>query len=406
MTETEFKNILTNDIKKVEHTLLSFLPDCKDGQESVVQAMEYSLVNGGKRLRPVFTLEFAQACGGSREDAKGVMTGVELLHITTDDESYKLTGDTVVIGGGNVAIDVARSTKRCGADVLGMFCLESREEMPASEEEIFETEDEGIQINNGWGVKEILAENGKVTGVVLKKCTSVKDANGKFNPQYDENDTQTIECDLIYLSIGQSIEWGNLIDGEAVELGRGNAPQADSLTYQTAQKDIFVGGDVYTGPRFAIDAIAAGREGAESIHRFVHFNASLTVGRNRRDFIMLDKNDILVDSYDNSSRQIPNINKKIDAKSSFKDAHLPLTEEQVKKETARCLGCGASVVDENKCIGCGICTTKWEFDAIHLFRDNPECSTMVNSDDKMKAILPYMIKRNFKIKKAQKAKKD
>ena len=310
------------------------------------------------------------------------------------------------IGGGNVAVDVARSTKRCGADVLGMFCLESREEMPASEEEIFETEDEGIQINNGWDVKEILAENGKVTGVVLKKCTSVKDADGKFNPQYDENDTQTIECDRIYLSIGQSIEWGNLIDGEAVELGRGNAPQADSLTYQTGQKDIFVGGDVYTGPRFAIDAIAAGRDGAESIHRFVHFNASLTVGRNRRDFIMLDKNDILVDSYDNSSRQIPNINKKIDAKSSFKDAHLPLTEEQVKKETARCLGCGASVVDENKCIGCGICTTKCEFDAIHLFRDNPECSTMVNSDDKMKAILPYMIKRNFKIKKAQKAKKD
>ena len=355
----------------------------------------------------------AIGCQGSRksgvagEDADGVMSAVDILHEIAENHDLDLKGNkTVVIGGGNVAVDVARSTKRCGADVLGMFCLESREEMPASEEEIFETEDEGIQINNGWGVKEILAENGKVTGVVLKKCTSVKDANGKFNPQYDENDTQTIECDRIYLSIGQSIEWGNLIDGEAVELGRGNAPQADSLTYQTGQKDIFVGGDVYTGPSFAIDAIAAGREGAESIHRFVHFNASLTVGRNRRDFIMLDKNDILVDSYDNSSRQIPNINKKIDAKSSFKDAHLPLTEEQVKKETARCLGCGASVVDENKCIGCGICTTKCEFDAIHLFRDNPECSTMVNSDDKMKAILPYMIKRNFKIKKAQKAKKD
>ena len=351
----------------------------------------------------------AIGCQGSRksgvagEDADGVMSAVDILHEIAENHDLDLKGNkTVVIGGGNVAVDVARSTKRCGADVLGMFCLESREEMPASEEEIFETEDEGIQINNGWGVKEILAENGKVTGVVLKKCTSVKDADGKFNPQYDENDTQIIECDRIYLSIGQSIEWGNLIDGEAVELGRGNAPQADSLTYQTEQKDIFVGGHVYTGPRFAIDAIAAGREGAESIHRFVHFNASLTVGRNRRDFIMLDKNDILVDSYDNSSRQIPNINKKIDAKTSFKDAHLPLTEEQIKKETARCLGCGASVVDENKCIGCGICTTKCEFDAIHLFRDNPECSTMVNSDDKMKAILPYMIKRNFKIKKSSK----
>ena len=355
----------------------------------------------------------AIGCQGSRkagvdgEDAEGVMSAVDILHEIAENHDLDLKGNkTVVIGGGNVAVDVARSTKRCGADVLGMFCLESREEMPASDEEIFETEDEGIKINNGWGVKEILAENGKVKGVVLKKCTSVKDADGRFNPQYDENDTQTIECDHIYLSIGQSIEWGNLIDGEAVELGRGNGPQADSLTYQTAQKDIFVGGDVYTGPRFAIDAIAAGREGAESIHRFVHFNASLTVGRNRRDFIMLDKDDVRVDSYDNSSRQIPGLNKNIDAKSSFKDAHLPLTEEQVKKETARCLGCGASVVDENKCIGCGICTTKCEFDAIHLFREHPECSTMVNSDDKMKAILPYMIKRNFKIKKAQKAKKD
>ncbi|MDE6123627.1 MAG: FAD-dependent oxidoreductase, partial [Eubacterium sp.] len=309
---------------------------------------------------------------------------------------------TVVIGGGNVAVDVARSSKRCGADVLGMYCLESRAEMPASDEEIFETEDEGIEIFNGWGPKEILTENGKVTGIVLKKCLSVKDSDGRFNPQYDENDTKTIECDNVYLSIGQSIEWGKLLENEQVELGRGNGPVADSLTYQTAQEDIFVGGDVYTGPKFAIDAIAAGKEGAESIHRFVHYNASLTIGRNRRDFIELDKNDILVESYDNSSRQTPDMDKNIDHKKSFRDAHKAFTEEQVKIETSRCLGCGASVVDENKCIGCGVCTTKCEFDAIKLHREHPECSTMVNSDDKMKAILPYMIKRQIKIKRAKK----
>ncbi len=196
--------------------------------------------------------------------------------------------------------------------------------------------------------------------------------------------------------------WGNLLEKESVELGRANSPVADSLTYQTAQEDIFVGGDVYTGPKFAIDAIAAGKEGAESIHRFVHYNASLTIGRNRRDFIELNKNDIRVESYDNSSRQIPETDKSIDHKKSFKDAHKALTEAQVKIETARCLGCGASVVDENKCIGCGVCTTKCEFDAIKLHRENPECSTMVNSDDKMKAILPYMLKRQIKIKRAKK----
>ena len=351
----------------------------------------------------------AIGCQGSRkagipgEDAKGVMSAVDILHTIAENQSLDLNGrKTVVIGGGNVAVDVARSVKRCGADVLGMYCLESREEMPASTEEIFETEDEGITIQNGWGPKEILTENGKVKGIVLKKCLSVTNESGRFDPQYDENDTVTIDCDNVYLSIGQSIDWGDMLKDEDVELAQGGRPNADSLTYQTAQKDIFVGGDVYTGPKFAIDAIAAGKEGAESIHRFVHYNASLTIGRNRRDFIELDKNNIKIESYDNSSRQIPEMDKSINHRTSFRDAHKPFSEEQVKIETARCLGCGASVVDENKCIGCGVCTTKCEFDAIKLHREHPECSTMVNSDDKMKAILPYMIKRKIAIKKAKK----
>jgi ferredoxin len=186
-----------------------------------------------------------------------------------------------------------------------------------------------------------------------------------------------------------------------VELGRGNGPVADALTYQTAQPDIFVGGDVYTGPKFAIDAIAAGKEAAVSIHRFVQPHSSLTIGRNRRQFKALDKEDIRVESYDNASRQVPLKNQSIDFK-SFRDASLPFTEDQVKIETARCLGCGASIVDENKCIGCGICTTKCEFDAIHLHRDNPECSKMVPSEDKLKYILPNGAKQAIKIKFSKK----
>lgn len=352
----------------------------------------------------------AIGCQGGRkagipgEDAKGVATAVEFLREVGAKESYPIEGDVVVIGGGNVAIDVARSSGRCGAPKVSMYCLESRDTMPASEEEIAEAEEEGVLINGGWGPKEILTEEGRVTGIVLKKCLSVKDENGNFHPTYEEEETITVPCRHVFLSVGQSIEWGDLLKGSKVELGRGNGAVADALTYQTAEPDIFVGGDVYTGPKFAIDAIAAGKEGAISIHRYVQPHSSLTIGRNRRDFVELDKENIRLENYDNSSRQIPGQDASIDHKKSFRDAKLPFTEEQVRTETARCLSCGASVVDENRCIGCGVCTTKCEFDAIHLYRENPACSTMRKSEDKLKYILPYGAKQAIKVKFSRKHK--
>ena len=342
-------------------------------------------------------------CQGGRktgvpgEDSKGVMTGVEFLHITTDNENYKLDGDTVVIGGGNVAIDVSRTAERCGDGKVTQVSLETRDIMPASPEEIELAESEGIIVKGGWGPKEILSEDGKVTGIVFKKCIAVKDETGKFNPEYDENETMTIPCKNVILSVGQSIEWGSLLEGTKVELGRGNGPVADPVTYQTAEPDIFVGGDVYTGPKFAIDAIAAGKQGAISIHRYVQPHSSLTIGRDPNYYKELDKDDILVENYDNTGRQHPGMKPGADKK-SFRDYKLTFTEEQVKKETARCLGCGASIVDYNQCIGCGICTTKCEFDAIHLRRDLPECSNMRKSEDKLKYILPYGAKQAVKIK--------
>ncbi len=342
-------------------------------------------------------------CQGGRktgvpgEDSKGVMTGVEFLHITTDDENYKLDGDTVVIGGGNVAIDVSRTAERCGDGKITQVSLETRDIMPASPEEIELAESEGIIVKGGWGPKEILSEDGKVIGIVFKKCISVKDETDKFNPKYDENETMTIPCKNVILSVGQSIEWGSLLEGTKVELGRGNGPVADPVTYQTAEPDIFVGGDVYTGPKFAIDAIAAGKQGAISIHRYVQPHSSLTIGRDPNYYKELDKDDILVENYDNTGRQHPGMKPGADKK-SFRDYKLTFTEEQVKKETARCLGCGASIVDPNQCIGCGICTTKCEFDAIHLQRDLPDCSNMRKSEDKLKYILPYGAKQAIKIK--------
>jgi NADPH-dependent glutamate synthase beta subunit-like oxidoreductase len=331
------------------------------------------------------------------DDAIGTATAVDFLHECSENEKYDIKGDLVVIGGGNVAIDVARSARRVGNEKVSMFCLESRDIMPASPEEIEIVEAEGVELNCGWGPKEVLVdEAGAVKGIVLKKCTRVKDETGRFSPQYDENDTITVECKHVIFSVGQRSVYGDLFKGSKVVIERG--PKADALTYQTDEPDIFVGGDMYTGPRFAIDAIAAGREGAISIHRFVQPHSSLTIGRNRRDFIELDKENLKIGDYDHSPRQIPGVSKTtVDGELTFRDKTVELTEEQIKVETARCLKCGASVVDENKCIGCGVCTTKCEFDAIKLYRERPECSKMTPSEDKLKYVLPNGLKQRIKV---------
>lgn len=323
----------------------------KDGYEAFYLAIG---AQGGRKL------------GIEGEDAEGVLTGVDFLREVNLGKEVVLPKKAVVIGGGNVAIDVARTASRTGAEHISMYCLESREEMPALEEEIEETLEEGILIANGWGPKRILTENGKVKGVEFKRCTSVFDQNGRFAPVYDENETIVIETDVVLLSIGQSIEWGGLLDGSKVELNRNNTVKADGLTYQTAEEDVFVGGDAFTGPKFAINAIAAGKEAAISLHRFVQPGQSLTLGRDRREYHMFDKDNVVVQGFDNVPRQ--KIGHNPDAKNSFRDDRITFTEEQMKKETERCLGCGAAKVDEYMCVGCGQCTTKCKFDAIHLVK--------------------------------------
>ena len=341
----------------------------------------------------------AIGCQGGRrpgvpgDNAAGTSIAVDFLHHALEDESQKMEGNVVVVGGGNVAVDCVKTAKRFGAAKVSMVCLEDRASMPASRNEVAEALEENIDICNSWGPKEVkVDENGHVTAIVFKKCLRTIDENGKFNPAYDENETMTLEADHIVFAIGQAIEWGSLLEGTKVEFWRGNYPVADPLTYQTAEPDIFVGGDVYHGPKFVIDAIEEGKCAAESLHRYVHKGADMKIGRNRRDFIMLDKDDIYIDCYDHAGRQEAGMDETIDPH-SFRDAHLTLTEEQVKIETARCLGCGASWVDPNKCIGCGVCTTKCMFDAIHLKRDHPECTDMRRAEDKIKVVASMAVKR-------------
>lgn len=352
---------------------------------------------GYKAFFVAIGLQGGRKAGIPGEDAEGVETGVDFLRDVNLNAEKKLSGKTIVVGGGNVAVDVARTAIRSGASEVTMLCLESPEEMPAAKDEIEEAQAEGIQIQNGWGPKEVLTKDGKVTGIVFKKCTSVFDEEHRFRPQYDESETITLECAHVLTAIGQQAVWGNLLEGSDVSVRPNGTAEANQITLQTGQPDVFVGGDIYHGARFAIDAIAEGKEAVESIHRFVHEGQSLTIGRDLREFIELDRDDIIVESYDNAKRQTPK-HKDGEAIKTFEDLRLPFTEEQVKAEANRCLKCGATVVDENRCIGCGLCTTRCEFDAIKLSRDLPQNTRMFTAEEGMqKAFLPYIMERKAKL---------
>lgn len=300
------------------------------------------------------------------DDADGVMPGIDLMRRVNGGEKVKLKGNVVVIGGGNIGADVARTAIRCGADSVTLYCLESYDEMPMGPEDRSECEAEGIHIHAGWGQTEILTERGKCKGIRFHKCLSVKDANGKFAPVFDDSITEEAECSAVFFCIGQKADWGKLLENCHIEVKPNGLAKANSFTYATAEKDIFVGGDVYTGQKFCIDAIAAGKQGAVSLNRAVREGHSLVLGRDRRNYKAIDKDDALIEvgGFDATPRQTPG--KNAENAMSFKDERCTFTPEQVKKETARCLGCGAAHVDENICFGCGLCTTRCKFDAIHL----------------------------------------
>jgi len=325
------------------------------------------------------------------EDLTGVYGGVDFLRQVNLGNKPEIGKKCAVIGGGNVAMDVCRTAVRLGADTYVIY-RRSEAEMPADKEEIAEAKEEGVKFCFLNAPAEIIGADGKVCGLKVEIMElGEPDEKGRRSP-VGTGKFETIEVDSILAAVGQSIDWGGLDVGELKTGKKGNA-LADAVTYQTEQKDIFVGGDVFTGPKFAIDAIAAGREGAESLHRFVQDGQSLTRGRNLREFYELNKDEIVlgVDSFDRPARQ-PILHDAAKAK-SFEHDRLTFTEEQVKTEASRCLGCGVSVVDQNKCIGCGLCTTKCMFDAIHLERDMPEASKMVRCEDKVGPMLKHAAKQ-------------
>ena len=329
------------------------------------------------------------------ENSKNITTGVDFLRDCALGKREKLSGKIVVIGGGNVAIDVSRTAIRYGAESVDMYSLESREQMPALVEEVNEAIEENIQINNQYGPRKFISENGSVVGVEFHKCLSIFDDSGRFNPQYDETDIRIVQADHVIVAVGQQINIAQLLDGEAVELNHNNTIKVDSFTLQTSVDDIFAGGDVVTGPKYAIDAIALGKEASISIHRFVNKGHSLIHGRNRNDFKALDKNNVDYKGYDRSERQRNLVTHITSIKGSFDDPRGIFTEEQIKEETSRCMGCGITVVDEFLCVGCGACTTRCKFDAIKLEKKYDEVG--VDFPNLKPIIIKHALKRKVKI---------
>ncbi len=384
------KEVVNAEIEVLRELGVEFKEGVEVGKDITIPELRK---NGYNAFYLAIGAQAGRGLGLENEDAKGVVTGVEFLRRVSLGEDVKLKGPAVVIGGGNVAIDVARTATRVGASQVEMFCLESREEMPALDEEIEEALSEGISMNNSWGPKQILVENGKVVGIEFKKCLSVFDANKKFSPKFDENETKIVKTNNILISVGQGIDWGTLLTDTKVELNPNKTVKANATTYQTAEPDIFVGGDALTGPKFAIDAIALGKQGAVSIHRYV-FGDNLYLGR-EKEYHALDKENLNMDGYDRLPRQRPLHVEGSKSKETFSDLRVTFTEEQMKKETERCLGCGATVVDQFQCVGCGVCTTKCKFGAITLVRKYDAAGV---SFDEMKAeVIKHVIKRQGRI---------
>lgn len=303
------------------------------------------------------------------EDGPGVIGGVDLLRAVSLGERIDVGSEIVVIGGGNVAYDVARSvvrqiafdTARVAARLsetsrVNLVSLEEAEEMPADTIEIVEGDEEGVERSNGWGPIEIVRdEQGKVTGVKFRRCLRVYDDEHKFSPIYDENNTRIVPCDTVLLAVGQAPKLTFLEDGgQDVERMRGDWLKVDPVTLQTTANGVFVAGDLAHGTRLLIDAVASGKSAARSVYHFLTgkqltseiIKTHLVLDRYRREL-----------GYESIRRvEVPTIEPAERLLHPDKIVEIGYDREQAMREASRCLDCGVTpVFDGNRCVLCGGC---------------------------------------------------
>jgi heterodisulfide reductase subunit A-like polyferredoxin len=284
-------------------------------------------------------------------DAAGVLWGVEFLKDAASGKAPDLKGKKVlVVGGGNVAMDVARTAKRLGPQEVQIICLETREEMPANPWEVEEAEAEGIPLVHRWGVKQVVATGGQVTGLEMKAVARVFDEQGRFSPTYFEDQTKVEPCDVVLLAIGQKANLAFLTEADGIALTPRGLIQADPDTKATSREGVFAGGDVVSGPWIAIAAVADGREAAESIDRYV-------TGRDLKKDRELPLRPIQEGVWNPIPEKEPPkaraamphlpVEKWLQG---FKEINLGYDTEQAVAEAARCINCGVC----SECMQCVI----------------------------------------------------
>ena len=281
----------------------------------------------------------------------GVMAGLDFLRDVNHEKEVKLGRRVVVVGGGNVAMDVARSARRLGAAEVKAVCLEARHEMPAHTWEIEEAEEEGVEIVNSWGPKEVLAGGGRVSAIEFMKCSSVYDQDKKFNPVYEPDVTTRFECDNVIIAIGQGTDLSLLSKDTKIKTTRGGLIIADPITLATDEAGVFAGGDGVSGPKSAVEAIAHGHEAAISIERYL---SGLDL---KRDRVKAKEEPAPVPEGRHpklkrvSVRTIP-LERRL---SSFDEMNLTYSEEEARAEADRCLNCGLC----SECLQCvAVCQAK------------------------------------------------
>ena len=284
-------------------------------------------------------------------DLPEVLLGVDFLHRANAGEKVPLGQKVLVIGGGNVAVDVAMTAKRLGGTEVRMICLESRDEMPAHEWEIRQAFEDDIQINYSWGPLEILGD-GKVKGLESQRCVQVFNAQGFFSPSFDQAAKRAFEADTIIVAIGQACDLSYL-EGQEVQKSKRGLIQGDMLTLQTDAPDVFAAGDAFTGPASAIKAVAGGRHAAESIDRFLK-GEDLTRDRGLPPMREVDN---LKTHYQNNRRVCTDQANPVERITDFREIDAGFALEKAREEAERCLSC-------RQCLGCRICEDACEAKAI------------------------------------------
>ena len=347
------KDVIKAEIKVLKDMGVKFKTGVEVGKDITLDKLRK---DGFKAIYLAVGASKGAKVGCPGDDLDGVFTGIDFLREVNLGNKPAIGKAVAVIGGGNVAIDVARAAVRLGAKTTIVY-RRDRDAMPAADDEIEEAIEEGVKFK-------FLAAPAEITGEGKAAELKVEIMELKDGKPVGTGEFETMKVSAVISAIGQKIDLEGI---EGINTGAKGTVLVDEYG-RTNVEDVFAGGDLVTGPKFAIDAIAAGKEASISIHRYVHPGQTQDLGRDHRDYKPLDVATLGINAvgFDNAPRQKAADAPAKEAKKSFKDLRGTLTEEQIKKEAARCLGCGCVVVDEDMCIGCGICTTKCKFDAIHL----------------------------------------